>query len=193
MKSELIKMVCGVAAISLLAVACSTEVVDEEPEPNTSNITQQSSVSECGGFAQPYDSGPGEDIGYCDAEVLDWSYDAATQTLSLIDSRIELNCCGERESVIEKQGDVYVITQTDSPEMFDGQGARCGCMCVFDFALDAQGIEQAAIEIEIIRHVTDDESGPQTVFTGTLDLTQGASQAIVDPNPSDWCGFDQAS
>ena len=191
MKSELIKVACGVAAVSLLAVACSTEVVDQEPEPSTSSITQESTVSECGGFAQPYGSGDG--VGYCDAEVVDWAYDAETKTLSLVDSRIELNCCGERQSRIEKQGDRYVITQTDAPEMIDGQGARCGCMCVFDFALDAQGIDEAAIEVEVIRHVTDDGSGPQTVFTGTLDLSQGTGQAIVDPTPSEWCALDSAS
>jgi hypothetical protein len=150
-------------------------------------------VSECGGFAQPYDSGSGDQAGYCDAEVLGWTYDAATGSLNLVDSRIELNCCGEHESVIEKQGDRYVITQTDSPEMLDGQGARCGCMCVFDFALAVQGIEEAVIEIEVVRHVTDDGSGPQTVFTGTLDLGQGSGQAIVDSTPSDWCEMSQAS
>ena len=167
--------------------AARTTPTADPNAPASSEIAQSSTVSECGGFPQPTGSGTS---GYCDAEVLGWSYDAAGETLALVDSRIELNCCGVRSSKLEKRGDGYVLTQTDAPEVFDGQEARCGCTCVFDFALEAQQIPQGVISLEVVRNVTDDAAGPTTVFQGSIDLAQQSGQIDIDTTPSEWCQLD---
>jgi len=181
------------AATALLASACTTVVDEPVDDPPVSDIVQQSSTSECGGFPQAYDSGdPGNAPAYCDAEVLHWTYDAQTQKLFLNNTRIELNCCGEHDMVVAKEGDVYVVTETDAPEMYMGEGARCSCMCVFDFALEAEGIPQETIQLQLKRHVTDSSEGVQTVFQGSLDLSQQAGWEIIDSTPSMWCELDSS-
>ncbi len=189
---RLTQAIGGFAAAALVATACTTQVVDEaiDPDVPTDTITQQSTTSQCGGFAQPRDGA--DEPAYCEAEVLSWSYDAAQAELHLIDKRMELNCCGEHDMSIVKQGDVYVVTEVDAPEVFDGQEARCSCMCVYDFALDVQGITEQVIRIELVRDVTDDAQGPQILFTGALDLTQGSGFEILDATPSMWCEPDSA-
>ena len=190
MHKKLTKLIGGMAIVSLVAVACTSKVDTDEqgqpnPDPQPDTIAQSSNVSDCGGFAGTADSGT-DDLAYCDAEVLSWSYDAATQKLYLTDSRIELNCCGEHESVIELRGGVYVVTQTDAPELYDGQEARCNCSCVFDYSLTAEGIPERLMQIQIIRHVTD-QGGPQTIFEGSLDLSAGSGQEILDTSPAYMC------
>lgn len=182
-------LVGTLAAATLLASACTTSVADD-PSETASAITQQATVSDCGGFARTTDaSGSGDAPAYCDAEVLHWSYDRSTEKLSLTDSRIELNCCGLHDMTIERDGDVYVVTETDAPEMFDGMTARCGCMCVFDFGLAAEGIAEEVIQLRLIRHVTD-SGAPTVVFEGSIDLGQGSGFEIVDEVPSMWCELD---
>ncbi len=182
--------VVGFAAVaSVLAVACTTV---EAPEDEQGTITQQSTVSECGGFEPKvvqYPEDSGDTLGYCDAEVLHWEYELATETLVLFDARIELNCCGTHGSTIAKQGDLYVVTQVDAPE---AMGGRCDCLCVFDYELSAGGIAQGPIDIQIMRDVTDSQAGPELVFEGTIDLTQGVGEEILDAAPSDWCSQEDA-
>ncbi|MBW2458308.1 MAG: hypothetical protein JRI68_27645 [Deltaproteobacteria bacterium] len=193
MRKETTTVLGAMAATALLASACTTVVDDPDPDPSVSDIVQQSTTSECGGFVEVYSGGDSGDApAYCDAEVLHWTYDAQTQKLFLNDSRIELNCCGEHDMVITEEGGVYVVTETDAPEMHMGQGARCGCTCVFDFAVEAEAIPQGTIQLEVKRHVTDSSTGVQTVFQGSLDLTQQAGWEIIDNTPSTWCGLESS-
>ncbi len=197
MKRQLSK-VLGTSALAgmFLLAACGTAGPEGEEQPE---ISQNAIVSDCGGFqtAQAMAGGlPDEQsqqpiehqlpdvagYNYCDAELLHWSYDSATQQLSLLNSRIELNCCGLHDIQIQQQNGVYVITETDAPEMM----GRCGCMCVFDYALDAQGIPEQSIPVRVMRHVTDN-GGPYVVFEGELDLTQGSGVEVIDDEPSMWC------
>jgi hypothetical protein len=143
------------------------------------DIQQQATFGECV---------ENQDAEYCEAEVLAWSYDEATESLTLLDKRLELNCCGERSWIIEQQGDGYVATQTDAPENVGGEPARCGCMCVFDFTLVADPIPAGPIDLTIVREVTDDNEGASTVFDGTLDLTEGSGEIVVDDSPATFCG-----
>ena len=191
MRKETTTILGTLAMTALLASACTTVV--DEPDPDISDIVQQATTSDCGGFATATSGGDSGDApAYCDAEVLHWTYDAQTQKLFLNNSRIELNCCGEHDMVIAKEGDVYVVTETDAPEMHMGQGARCGCTCVFDFALEAEGIAQETIQVEVRRHVTDDSAGLQTVFQGSLDLSEQSGWEIIDGTPTMWCGLDSS-
>ncbi len=176
----------GTAMAGTIVLAACSSTTDLQSEPAQEAINQQAHSSECGGFPEPLSGGmgdSGEGLEYCDAEVLHWSYDAQSQELSLSDERIELNCCGLHDMVIEQQGGVYVVTETDQP---DGYG-RCSCMCVFDFALVADPIPEEVISIEIVRDVSDDGSDPQVVFSGELDLRKGSGSEVIDDTPSMWC------
>ena len=144
--------------------------------------------SQCGGFGPEelsgmYDNGEG---GYCDAEVLAWSYDSETQVLRLLDQRILLNCCGDHDVTLDIVEGVYVFTEWDEPE---GEGGRCNCMCVFDFAVEVTGVPEGELAINLLRVVSDDGLGePTELFVGTLDLAEGAGAEILDDTDvGAWC------
>jgi len=151
------------------------------------SITSQSDqVSNCGGFEQQGDALFDAGLPYCDAEVLHWRYDAATGILELADARILLNCCGIHSMQIAEQDGVYVITERDEPE-FDN--ARCACMCVYDFTIEASGIAEGVIPLRIEREVTDWEEGSGLVWEGELDLSQGSGSVVIDETDvGPWCG-----
>jgi len=187
MKHHLTTLASAAATI-FLAAACNVDVGDFPDSATSDDLVQQSEISECGGFAQAMDSGDG--AAYCDAEMLHWSYDAATEKLSLTNTRVELNCCGDHSMVIEQYHNVYTVTETDAPEMIGvGEGARCGCTCVFDFAVTAEGVAERLIQLQLDRHVTD--SGPlETVVDVTIDLSQGSGSVVVDDTESFWCDME---
>jgi hypothetical protein len=143
-------------------------------------LTQLDELSDCG-------ESMGEE-GYCDAELLLWSYDAEEEQLSLEDQRMELNCCGERAWTIEKEGETYVATEVDAPEVIEGQETRCDCVCVFDFHLAASPVPTGIIDLEVRRHVTDAAEGPVTLFHGPIDLGAGSGQVVITEEPAVFCG-----
>ncbi len=182
----------------LSAVSCLSEPETEDPgtenpgtedpgteDPGAEEMTLSSELSPCGGFAE-YENAPAEELGYCDAEQLGWSYDAETRTLELLDSRILLNCCGDRTVEGDLIDGVYVITEIDRPEGGE-PGGRCNCMCVFDFAITLEGVPEEVVSVRLVRD-SDDEGGPRTVWDGTLDLSLGAgSEVIDDTDVGPWC------
>ena len=174
------------------------------PDPASHVIAQTYAVSECGGFKteesrKADDSGqgtkpqpvPGDDPGqapvsaYCAAERLDYAYDAISGTLKLSNARVMLNCCGEHSVKLEKQADgSYVLREVDAPEIVEIAGqqqpSRCHCMCPFDFSLEAKDIPAGAIELKIVREVTDSDAPAEEIFSGQLDLSQANGSAVVD-------------
>jgi hypothetical protein len=145
-------------------------------------LNQIDALSDCAaGMAEP---------GYCDAELLLWSYDAAAGELTLEDQRMELNCCGERSWTIEQVGEGYVATQIDAPDSIDGMETRCDCLCVFDFTLVASPVPEGLVDLEVRRHVTDTAEGPVTLFSGQLDLSAGSGEVLIDDTPSQFCGLE---
>jgi hypothetical protein len=158
-----------------------------------SALTQFPAVSECGGFVKS--GSPGAKIDppttdpatYCDAERLLWVYDAASQSLGLSNTRVLLNCCGDHSiSVVEEDG-TYVINEVDAPEAAAG-GARCGCMCVFDYTISVEPIPAGALPVRLVLDVTDSMMPPKVVFEGSLDLSKGSGELVIDPNTVDpWC------
>jgi len=124
---------------------------------------------------------------YCAAEVIDWAYDAETGELSLLHQRTTLNCCGQHSVSADWDGDTIVVTSIDSPE---GMGARCACMCVFDFGLTVTDVvagaaPQALVWGEVV--TDDDQEEPRVVFDGTLDLSQGSGRIVISDAESMWC------
>ena len=121
---------------------------------------------------------------YCDAEVLTYSLDSQSGKLSLSNNRVLLNCCGKHSVDVRKEGSRYIITETDDSV----DGARCGCMCVFDFAVDLDKISGQRIEIAIERNVTDDGNGVQRIYSGTLDLNTPSGNVVLDATDvGPWC------
>ena len=175
----------------LLSLVVGQLVACDPGDPSDdANLVQQAATSDCGGFLQVNDQGSlkvpeGDPATYCEAERLLWTYDAATQSLSVSNNRILLNCCGDHSMHVTLQGGVYVFTETDAPEFAD---ARCGCMCVFDYAVDVSPLPADVIPIRIVRNVTDSGSGPEVVYEGDLDLSAGAGEVEIDPTDVEpWC------
>jgi len=167
--------------IAVLACwGCETEPVEAGDPPV---LTQQPMISDCGGFeVEVVDSYSGD---YCAAERLSWTYDAATETLELLDSRALLNCCGEHSIEIQLVDGEYVIRETDAP---DGGGGRCDCMCVFDFSLSVAGIPAGNLPIRVERHVTDEGAAPVVLHRGALDLAAGSGEVVLSDESAElWC------
>ena len=151
-------------------LAIALPACDEDPSGTT--LTQQSAISECGGFAEPGHDLPDQDpLTYCDQELLHWSYDGASGSLALADTRVSLNCCGEHTMSLELVDGVYVVSERDAP---GPGGYRCRCMCALDYPLLATGIPEATIALRLEREITDSGEGVVQVWEGSLDLATGS-------------------
>lgn len=182
-------LILGSAAALALVVACGP--VGDDPEQDDQLLPQTYAVSECGGFAAnaPAKASSADfkvNATYCDAELLNWSYEPKEGTLKLSNDRVLLNCCGDRKITINEVQGVYVITETDAPEA--ATGSRCHCMCVFDLAVEALKIPGGVVDVELHRTITDDGKGTQKVFAGKLDLSKGQGSVVVDQTDAGmWC------
>ena len=178
--------------LALVTILCGSLIWgcgdSEDPQNNGNNNTPEQTsyrVSECGGFAT---LGKSDTLDYCDANVLDWSYDKGTGKLKLVDKRVLLNCCGDHSVTVKQESGTFVITEIDAPEQGN---MRCRCMCVFDFEVtfDA-GVAPAGgmLPIKLVRDVTDDTDPAKTVFSGKLDLSQGSGTEVLDSSDvGAWC------
>lgn len=151
-------------------------------------VADEGEVSECGGFddstadlamAQSDLDGP---RGYCDAQVFRWEYTG--DTLTVLDSRVMLNCCGQH-SVSISGGDTVTIFEQDDPEP---GGMRCDCRCAYDFRAELDGLVAGPVNLELLLHVTDVTAEPTVMWFGALDLSEGAGEIVIDATPEpDFC------
>lgn len=179
---QVLKMMVFFSVIALAGCGGYTD----QNDPDDPVITSQDRVSACGGFESEGSPLLGNPVDYCAAEVLHWAYDEAADQLKLADARVLLNCCGEHAMTVAEADGVYVFTETDDPEFGD---ARCGCMCVFDFAIEVTGITTGVIPIRINREVSDWPEGSGLVLEAELDLTQGSGTIVIDDTDIyPWCG-----
>lgn len=164
-----------VVATAMIGVACSSQY--------------QGTVSECGGFDAKGNTHALTDAAapaYCDAEVIEWEYDATAKTLQLTNARVFLNCCGDHSVALEQVGDhAYTISEVDAPE----RGARCGCMCVYDFKVTGEAVEAGTVTLTLNREITDNEDEPsRQVWQGELDTAEGSGRIVVDETDlGSWC------
>jgi hypothetical protein len=153
-------------------------------------LNQTAELSECGGFfdGTQQKSPLGDPETYCDAELLLWSYDAGTRTVSFANNRATLNCCGDHAMVVTVEDGTFVLTETDAPE---GGTGRCDCLCVFDYTVAVDPVEEGEIPVRLVRNVTDGE-GPVTLWEGTIDLADGSGSVTLDASETVWCNPPQA-
>ena len=139
-------------------------------------------VSECGGFDM-------EKIGFTTRvsketrkdENLVWKYDSTSQTATLINQNVWLNCCGDRSvdvSLNDETG-VYEIRETDKAEEEDGVPLRCRCQCFFDFKVSLPDMDADIISVKLFRTITDQENPDTVAWEGELDLREGEGEMAI--------------
>lgn len=186
MKKVVLKYVLAMGLTGTTFLACGGGEGGGSTTSPTPDFTVAPLVSDCGGFVA---GGTGAKIPppdpktYCDAERLLWNYDAASKTLGVTNSRIVLNCCGTHSVTVDRDGDTVVFTEIDGPK----DGTRCKCECVFDFAADVSTLEPGMTSLRIVRNVTDSQMPPKVVWEGTLDLSAGMGEVIINTEPTSWC------
>lgn len=111
----------------------------------------------------------------CESEVVSWSYDAASQSLSLSNGRVALNCCGHRAMQVERVDSVLEVTERDTPD----EGGRCASTCAFDLSTSIAGVAPGEVFVKLLRDVTDENGSAVLVWQGNLDLTEGSGKVAV--------------
>ncbi len=149
------------------------------------DIGVNAAISECGGFetvTRALEENPD-----CGDHRLLLTVDAdAPDVVHLLDENVWLNCCGEHTIRVYNEHGVYAVYETDEPEGALFGGARCGCMCLFDFAVDIPDVKDSIISVRVVLDVTDDDEPAQTVWEGDVDLTHGAAEVLIREDVG-WC------
>ena len=168
------------SALMLVMISCQSDT----PVQTLPNITASSfQVSECGGFITakkaagsvvPFSLDPHT---YCDAERFLWNYDEKDRTVSILNTRVLLNCCGDHSVSTSFENGTIIITENDQPE--NGTG-RCRCMCVFDYFVAISGISPGNYPTRL--ELTIDDS-TETKWEGILVVIDGSGEIIIDDEP----------
>ena len=151
----------------LVFFSCSSDpLVNSQDE----FVNKNSRVSECGGF--PAASKTAADPDTSTTEKLIWSYSRETHTLSLLNKRVNLNCCGIHTISAARDGSDIVISETDKP-LNEG---RCRCMCLYDFATEIEGLSGDAIFLRLELTV---DSTLFKKWSGTISLASGNGEITI--------------
>jgi len=155
----------------------------------TKDLGTNGQVSDCGGFPQASEKSvppPSEEDEDCGDDTLEWSYDSASETVSLLNKGVFLNCCGTHSVTVDLEEAVYVVTEVDDPESDGLNDLRCGCMCSFDYSVEVPDIAEGDFVMRIVRSVSDQTPAVWTAWEGTLDLTQGSGEELIEAQVG-WC------
>ena len=153
---------------------------------NSANVT----VSACGGFEQDLTASSISISDYCDSEIVRWSFGDRTRTLSILDQRALLDCCGKRTADYKWDESTLVVTETDSPDP-----ARCKCgYCPIDFKIEVDfEREYSFFRLKLIRDVTDaitrdpSAQNPKTILDENVFVSARGAEYVVDRTQYDWC------
>ncbi|WP_437734981.1 hypothetical protein [Sorangium sp. So ce1335] len=149
--------------------------------------TQVGVVSEAGGFVDPERRLAVEgDESYCSNEVLRWRYDRSSGALTIADSRLLLNCCGQRAMRVERLDNIYEITERDEP---DAANPRCDAVCTFDFTVAIPEVAPGKVYVRLLRDVVDAQGSAELIWHGEIDVRRSVGQVVLDRDaaPSDAC------
>jgi len=141
-------------------------------------------ISECGGFetvTRALDDNPD----CADLSVTVTVDQDDPELVHFVNRGVWLNCCGEHDIDVRLEDSVYVVYESDEPVGLFG-GARCSCMCLFDFAVDIPGVEGDRISLRVVLDVSDDDEPEEIVWEGELDLTSGSATHVIRDNVG-WC------
>jgi hypothetical protein len=133
-------------------------------------VNKNSRVSECGGFST--DSKRAADPDTSTVEKLIWTYDAKIRTLTVLNTRVSLNCCGKHSITASRDEDAIVVSENDQPL---DQG-RCKCVCLFDFSTEIGGLSAGTVNVRL--ELTVDA----TLFkkwSGPIQLTEGSGEIMI--------------
>lgn len=157
--------------------------VTEIESDSESEVTLKTSFSDCGGFVE--ETKTEEPNPYCGTDALDWQYDLSTETLTLTNLDVWLNCCGIHSmNISEMEGGGFLVAEIDEPE---SGGARCNCMCLFDYRVELTGVASQVLPIKITRLVTDMSSQQtQDIWQGSIDLSELSGTVTIEENVG-WC------
>ncbi len=164
--------------ICLIVVSCSSDSSMAPASRGDSVIIKY--MSGCGGVlkaAKPvmYDM-PFEvdEKGYCEKELLYWQYNASIQVLNILNTRVCLNCCGDRDINAFTDNGQLVIREKDQPE--NGTD-RCRCMCCYDFYAELSGVApgKRAIRLEL---TVDDST--RVKWSGEIDLSGHSGTVVIN-------------
>jgi len=116
-------------------------------------------VSSCGGFVKKK-----AETTNC-FETLEWNYE--NNTLAIKNNQVSLNCCGERSFYADiENNNTIVITEKDNSD----NGARCGCMCTYDFHVNITEKIEFPVNVKIKRLV---EGSDDYNWEGTFETSSG--------------------
>ena len=138
-----------------------------------SDIGENVRVSECGGFEDRETVTFKEEEQKCDQLII-WEYDEAQNVLSILNQDVLLNCCGEHDIRIEKTGNNIEYTMIDNSV----QGARCGCMCRFDYSADIKNVTEGEISLTVFTDVEEEEA-LETVWEEKINLSEGSGTILI--------------
>ncbi|HTN88375.1 MAG TPA: hypothetical protein VL242_32060 [Sorangium sp.] len=144
-------------------------------------------VSEAGGFVDPERRLAIEgDESYCSSEVLRWRYDRSSGALTLADSRLLLNCCGQRAMHVDRIDSIYEITERDEP---DAANPRCDSVCTFDFTVAIPEVSPGKVYVRLLRDVVDAQGSAELIWQGEIDVRRSVGEVVLDraAAPGDVC------
>ena len=158
----------------LIFLILSSFIIISCTNNESTGIGINSRISACGGFGDintiVKSNNPEDET--CN-EVLNWKYNSESNIISLQNDNVGLNCCGEHSINVKKIDGKYVVTEIDNSE----NGARCGCMCSFSYAIDIPDIKSNSIDIILKRDV--EESDIETVLETTIDLSENNGSVLI--------------
>ena len=82
------------------------------------------------------------------------------------------------------EGGVYVLSETDEPDEGDD---RCLCMCFFDYGVSLPDISVGSLALRLVRHIPDNEPSSWSVWEGSIDLSLGTGEVLIEESVGSGC------
>ncbi|HPG35117.1 MAG TPA: hypothetical protein PLG63_02170 [bacterium] len=135
-----------------------------------SNLAENAKVSGCGGFKDEAFAISFKDEteldAKCDQQII-WKYDEQSGVLTVLNTNIILNCCGNQSIKIEENDGGYDFVMIDKSE----RGARCNCICLYDYTADIKNISGKSVKLSVYIDI-EEEKERQLFWEGDIDLTE---------------------
>ena len=150
---------------------------------DTASSEVEKNISECGGFEERavFNFKAYSEEMSCDQLVI-WKYNKTEKVLNIVNQDVRLNCCGEHDIKIEKTEENIKYTMIDNPD----HGARCDCMCYYDYSADIGNVSGTEINLSVFTDVAENE-GTENVWEGKIDLSEGSGIIVVKERSGEMC------